>query len=154
MPMSIFFGTREMSFAVCIGAAHKRIIQTATSRARFNYRKLFGEAAFIMLFTLLTQVSHGKPPLSEIDDVRLPDLPDPLGFAAPFVGVAGDALIVAGGTNFPDAPPWNNGTKTWHDVAFVLPSAGGEWRKGFKLPRRVAYGIALTTKSGVVCIGG
>ncbi|SVD81223.1 uncharacterized protein METZ01_LOCUS434077, partial [marine metagenome] len=31
----------------------------------------------------------------------LPDLPDPIGVAGPFVGVHNDALIVAGGANFP-----------------------------------------------------
>ena len=31
----------------------------------------------------------------------LPDLPDPIGMAGPFVGVHNDALIVAGGANFP-----------------------------------------------------
>jgi N-acetylneuraminate epimerase len=152
--MSTYFGTRETSFTVCIGAARDGTIRTATSRSRFNYRKLLREAAFIMLFSLLTQVAFGKSPLSEIDAARLPDLPDPIGFAAPFVGVAGDALIVAGGTNFPDAPPWKNGTKTWHDEAFVLPSANDQWRKGFKLSHRNAYGTSLTTKAGMLCIGG
>ena len=31
----------------------------------------------------------------------LPDLPDKIGMAGPFVGVRNDALIVAGGANFP-----------------------------------------------------
>jgi N-acetylneuraminate epimerase len=152
--MSIHFGTRGKSLAACSGAAHIGIILTTTSLARFNCRKLVAEAAVTMLFTLLSHVSHGAPPLSVIEASRLADLPDPYGFAAPFVGVAGDALIVAGGTNFPDAPPWKNGTKTWHDEAFVLPSTSDQWRTGFKLSHRAAYGISLTTNAGVLCIGG
>ncbi len=35
----------------------------------------------------------------------LPDLPDPIGVAGPFVGVHNDALIVAGGANFPFITP-------------------------------------------------
>src|SRR5438128_828532 len=50
----------------------------------------------------------------------LPDLPNPVGVAGPFVGVFNDALIVAGGANFPEAPPWRGGKKTWHDAVYVL----------------------------------
>lgn len=50
----------------------------------------------------------------------LPDLPDPVGVAGPFVGISDDALIVAGGANFPDAPPWQGGKKMWHDKIHVL----------------------------------
>jgi len=50
----------------------------------------------------------------------LPPIPDPVGVAAPFAGVSGGALIVAGGANFPDRPPWQGGTKVWHDAVWVL----------------------------------
>ena len=38
---------------------------------------------------------------------ELPELPDQLGVAGPFAGVHNDALIVAGGANFPK-PVWDN----------------------------------------------
>ena len=41
----------------------------------------------------------------------LPPLPDPIGFAGAFAGVADGALLVAGGANFPDLPPWDKGKK-------------------------------------------
>lgn len=85
---------------------------------------------------------------------KLPDLPNTVGVAGPFVGVAGDALVVAGGTNFPDAPPWSGGTKTWHDTMFVLPAPDGQWQEGFQLPKKLAYGVSITTDDGLVCIGG
>ena len=110
-------------------------------------------ATLTMLLSLISRLSDGAPTKS-IAAERLADLPNTQGVAAPYVGISGNALIVAGGTNFPDAPPWENGTKTWHDEAYVLPSPQALWLQGFKLPHRMAYGISLTTKSGMLCIGG
>ena len=50
----------------------------------------------------------------------LPPIPDPNGFASPFAGVSYGALIVAGGSNFPDKKPWEGGTKVWYDSVFAL----------------------------------
>jgi len=85
---------------------------------------------------------------------QLPALPDPVGFAAPFAGVSGKALIVAGGANFPNGMPWEGGKKIWHDSIFVLSDPKGKWKTGFKLAEPKAYGISITTKDGLVCIGG
>ncbi|HVT27495.1 MAG TPA: kelch repeat-containing protein [Lacipirellulaceae bacterium] len=84
----------------------------------------------------------------------MPDLPTSLGLAGSFAGVSAGALIVAGGTNFPDAPPWKHGTKTWHDTAYVLTSPESKWQEGFKLPRPLAYGVSITIDRGLLCIGG
>jgi len=96
---------------------------------------------------------------------QLPDLPpapgqkSQFGLAGAFAGVHGDALIVAGGANFPDSPPWEGGKKVWYgDVFVLLPGADGkpEWRTdaAWKLPRPIAYGVSVTTPEGVLCIGG
>lgn len=85
---------------------------------------------------------------------KLPPLPDALGFAGPFVGTSGDALIVAGGANFPEKPPWDGGKKIWYDTGFVLEKKSGQWQQVFKLPRLLGYGISVTTPDGIICIGG
>lgn len=85
---------------------------------------------------------------------RLPPLPDKEGFAAPFAGVSGGALIVAGGANFPGKRPWDGGKKEWTDAVFVLEKPGGKWVAGGKLPRPLAYGVSVTHGGGVVCVGG
>jgi N-acetylneuraminic acid mutarotase len=85
---------------------------------------------------------------------QLPDIPDRTGFAAPFAGVSGDALIVAGGANFPDAMPWDGGKKVWYDSVFVLEQPHGEWKKVSKLPGPLGYGVSFTTANGVLCAGG
>jgi len=82
-----------------------------------------------------------------------------IGLAGPFVGVHHDALILAGGANFPDAPPWRGGTKVWWADAFVLVrDVDGTYAwtadPNHKLQRPLAYGAAVSTDSGVVCIGG
>lgn len=89
-----------------------------------------------------------------LDWRQLPSIPDPLGVAGPYAGVSGDALIVAGGANFPDKMPWEGGRKVWHDTAFVLDKTNGTWRGAFKLPKPLGYGVSVTTPDGVLCIGG
>ena len=86
---------------------------------------------------------------------RLPDLPDALGVAGPFVGASKGALIVAGGANFP-SPLWET-SKRWHDAIWVLREVDGAWqwaKDEATLPRRTAYGACVTAPEGVVCVGG
>lgn len=85
---------------------------------------------------------------------ELAPLPDAHGFAGSFAGVANGSLIVAGGANFPEAPPWDGGRKTWHDRVFILENPDGEWRQAAKLPGARGYGVSATLPEGVLCIGG
>src|SRR5438093_9315311 len=81
---------------------------------------------------------------------KLPPIPDPEGFAAPFAGVSGGALIVAGGANITGDKWADVFHKTWYDFAFVLEQPDGAWRTGFKLPHPLGYGVSITTRDGVV----
>ena len=84
----------------------------------------------------------------------LPDLPDELGVAGAFAGVHNDALIVAGGANFPK-PVWENGKAWLKEIYVLLKEEGGyRWRSGGQLPQPLAYGAAVSTPDGVVCMGG
>ena len=85
---------------------------------------------------------------------QLAPLPSKLGLAGAFVGVSGDALLVAGGANFPDKMPWDGGTKVWHDDVFVLEKPDGAWRTAGKLPQPLGYGVAVSHSRGLVCVGG
>jgi N-acetylneuraminic acid mutarotase len=84
----------------------------------------------------------------------LPALPDPLGFAGSYAGVSHGALVVAGGANFPDRPPWEHGTKTWYDIVYVLPHPNGAWQIAGRLPRPAGYGLSISVDDGVLLIGG
>lgn len=86
---------------------------------------------------------------------QLARLPEAEGLAGAYAGVSNGALIVAGGTNFPgNKRPWTNGTKTWYDKVYVLEQEGGNWKKAGTLPRPLGYGVALTCKDGLLCVGG
>ncbi len=85
---------------------------------------------------------------------ELPSLPDTPGLGGPFVGAFEGALVVAGGANFPDAPPWEGGGKVWYDDVYVLDEGADAWRLAGKLPAVRAYGRAVSTRFGVALLGG
>jgi cyclically-permuted mutarotase family protein len=128
----------------------------------------FGNVISVALMAGGFAVTHAAT--TEIKWSQLPPLPPfagqakQPGVASPFVGVHGDALIVAGGANFPDKMPWDGGAKVWWDTINVLENATGgthgeataRWVAGktFTLPRRLGYGVSVSTPEGVVCAGG
>ena len=93
-------------------------------------------------------------PIEMLKWSELHSLPNELGVAGPFAGVHNDCLIVAGGANFPQ-PIWES-EKKWYETIHVLQKQGDhyDWFDGGKLPRATGYGAAVSTKQGVVCIGG
>ena len=91
---------------------------------------------------------------SRLDWKRLPAIPDGEGFAGAFSGVSGGALVVAGGANVVGDRWANPLEKRWYDTLFVLENPAGPWCSGFKLPRPLGYGVSITTRHGIVCIGG
>ena len=85
---------------------------------------------------------------------ELPPLPDTPGFGGPFVGVHRGALVVAGGANFPDAVPWEGGTKAWYSGILVLEAGEGTWRDAGHLDGPRAYGAAVSLPQGIAILGG
>ena len=84
-----------------------------------------------------------------------PVIPDSDGFAGAFVGVSNNALLLAGGANFPgNKRPWTNGSKTWYDKIFALENPSSSWKLVGKLPKPTAYGISLTWENRMICLGG
>lgn len=122
----------------------------------------------LILFSLLVSISvcSFSQATEEVDNPKeylkwenLPALPDALGLAGHFVGVHNDAIIVAGGANFPK-PVWEN-EKKWRDKIWVMHreiSVNGdityEWIDAGELDYPVAYGASVSTDKGVICIGG
>ncbi len=98
--------------------------------------------------------TSAESPRAWLASEELPELPDDVGVAGPFVGVSNDALLVAGGANFP-RPVWER-EKQWHDAIHVLARVGTDWQwcDGGTLPRPIAYGAVVSTSAGVVCMGG
>lgn len=81
------------------------------------------------------------------------------GVAGPVAGISGNAMIVAGGANFPDGLPWNGGLKKYHAGIYifqrdekgdVLPGSYSRW----SLPQPVAYSANVSTPAGLIYAGG
>ena len=85
---------------------------------------------------------------------KLAPVPSTAGLGSPYAGVSEGALLVAGGANFPDAPPWAGGKKRWYDTVYALSEPQGRWREVGKLIRPMGYGVSVTAPGGVVCAGG
>ena len=85
---------------------------------------------------------------------KLPPLPNRGGLGGPYAGVSQGKLLVAGGANFPQAPPWEGGTKRWYDTVYALSELQGDWKAAGKLMRPMAYGVSATAPAGVICAGG
>ena len=119
-----------------------------------------------VLLTTLTAVPLKGKASEVLNWSALPELPPlegqaiQLGLAGAFSGIHNDALIIAGGANFP-RPVWES-NKVWHDDIYVLIKSGDSspdevtyrWITGFKFDKPIAYGSSVSTEHGVVCIGG
>jgi len=86
------------------------------------------------------------------------EIPNNTGLNGSFVGIHNDALIIAGGANFPESPVWEGGKKVWHNSIYVLEKneTTSHWihNDQLKLPKNLAYGYSISTPDGILCIGG
>ncbi|WP_211211954.1 sodium:solute symporter family transporter [Flexithrix dorotheae] len=126
--------------------------------------------SYSIIFHLFLLMSCCKPKVQSINQNNyftweefnnLPPAPgqnQQYGLAGMFAGVHNGALILAGGANFPDGKPWEGGSKKWWDDIYVLEKNGDKYQwysqKEFKLPFSLAYGVSISTKNGLWCIGG
>lgn len=117
------------------------------------------------LWFVLWQVAVAQQPLQE--DIRwsiAADLPAPIegGEQIGLAGVAGglhnNALLIAGGANFPDGMPWEGGIKKyWNPIYVLLKQADGTYTwhdRAFELPGPLAYSASVATDNGILLIGG
>lgn len=93
-------------------------------------------------------------PITDSNWHKLPPLPDAQGFAGSFAGVSNNTLLVAGGANFPDKKPWQGGKKRWYDTVYALEKPDGKWTVIGRLPRPLGYGVSVTHRHTLICIGG
>ena len=87
--------------------------------------------------------------------VDLPGIPDEAyakGVSAPFCGVVGDALVVAGGANFPDKSLLEGGAKRVY--ADIWAYASGAWVNVGVLPDSTAYGATFAVDDALILAGG
>lgn len=117
-------------------------------------RAAFGVLAITSPWRVAT--AQGTPPQDISRWRELPPIPDPLGVAGPLAGAHDGTLLVAGGANFPDGPPWEGGMKVWHDTIYSLDldRPGAKWEVAGRLPKRLGYAVTLSFPEGIACFGG
>lgn len=80
------------------------------------------------------------------------------GLAGAISGMVQNRLVIAGGANFPDALPWEGGTKTYYTDIFtwgIDSKSTLEFQNTpGQLPYKVAYPAVATTTHGIVFAGG
>lgn len=79
------------------------------------------------------------------------------GVAGAVIGSHGTHLLVAGGADFPDGPPWQGGAKFYHDRIHIFEKKGDRLTKkqiNATLPEKIAYSASCSTPQGVCYAGG
>lgn len=79
------------------------------------------------------------------------------GVSAPFAGIIGNHLVVAGGCNFPDLPAAEGGAKKFYSHIYSIENpldTLSKWKIVGELPYEVAYGVGISVPEGLICIGG
>lgn len=111
-----------------------------------------------MLAIAFSVAEAKSPPL--MTNKLVAEFPE-MGVAGPLTGISNDALIVAGGANFPDGAPWGNpaGKKVSHQTIRVLTRDAKSgiclWaEQTWELPKPLGYSACVSEKSGVICVGG
>ncbi|MBQ9653075.1 MAG: hypothetical protein IJV32_02500 [Bacteroidales bacterium] len=93
--------------------------------------------------------------MNTIETTQLPPIPDAAyakGVSAPFCGVIGETLVVAGGANFPGKSLLEGGAKRVY--ADIWAFSDGRWSHAGVLPDSTAYGATFQVPGGLVFAGG
>src|SRR5688500_5259431 len=117
---------------------------SATMKKRYHHILLV-----ILLMVPVIKSFGDTPPQPYLQWSQLPAVPDQVGFAGSIAGVSNGALLVAGGSNFPNGgTPWNGGAKAWYDKVYVLEQPNAQWKEAGRLPRPLGYAVSLTWRDG------
>ena len=80
------------------------------------------------------------------------------GLAGSVAGMHQNGLVLAGGSNFDKAMPWEGGKKLYHDAIFMLKKEADSsfrWEQvAWRLPEPMAYSACVSTEKGIVSLGG
>ena len=100
----------------------------------------------------------GQTRLSFREVATLPHVagqPNP-GVAGAFAGFSNGVLLVAGGANFPDGPPWQGGRKVWQPAVYVLDTQNEtpRWLATQTLPHPIGYGASVSYQDALLLVGG
>ena len=110
----------------------------------------------VLSVMLLSSVVRANEALEWKELPELPPAPGKVsqpGLAGAFAGVHNDALIVAGGANFPDGLPWSkladgsSPKKIYHKEIYALQKSGPWTISDVKLPSGYSYGVSIQPRT-------
>ncbi|WP_417361696.1 sodium:solute symporter family transporter [Galbibacter sp.] len=128
-------------------------------QALFNCRSGFLAKYKLNLLWLLVSFFMLNGMAQELNVQQLASLPgiekegNSLGYAGMYGGKVGDLILAMGGANFPNALPWEGGTKVWSDHILILKDQTWTLSKN-TLPSALGYGASVSLDNGILCIGG
>ena len=94
-----------------------------------------------------------KTETMKVTDLKpIPDAAYAKGVSAPFCGVVGETLVVAGGANFPDKSLLEGGAKRVY--ADIWAYVSDEWVHAGLLPDSTAYGATFAVDDALILAGG
>ena len=107
----------------------------------------------IMIAALASSLAACNTETMKVTELKpIPDAAYAKGVSAPFCGVVGDALVVAGGANFPDKSLLEGGAKRVY--ADIWAYGAGEWVHAGALPDSTAYGATFAVDDALILAGG
>lgn len=138
------------------------------SQLKRYYMKRIYSASVFSLFLLIMGINsactrQNTKEMKRISWQRMSDVPSEdgdfgKGVSALFAGIHQGKLILAGGCNFPGIPAADGGKKVFYKSIYAADVVSSdsvfEWKKVGDLPVCAAYGVSLSTPSGLVCVGG
>ena len=120
------------------------------------FRKNISVICVVIAF-MLSLTDAGATECKKETSARLP-LENGRGVAAAFIGTSSDAVIIAGGSDFPDAFPWEGGKKFYSDAIWLLKKSSAGYEcvavDGARLPRPLAGGVSASLNGSLYCFGG
>ena len=107
----------------------------------------------IMMAALASCLAACNTETMKVTELKpIPDAAYAKGVSAPFCGVVGDALVVAGGANFPDKSLLEGGAKRVY--ADIWAYEAGDWVHAGLLPDSTAYGATFAVDDALILAGG
>lgn len=101
---------------------------------------------------MLVAAACSQPMLKITELPPIPDAAYAKGVSAPFCGLVGETLVVAGGANFPDKSLLEGGAKRVYKDVWAF--SDGTWTHAGELPDSTAYGATFQVSDGLVFAGG
>lgn len=121
-------------------------------------RKLL--AALLVLLTLapILRTTASEITVRTAGALSTPTDRDDPGVAGAFIGAVGDRIVVAGGSDFPQAAPWEGGVKrfvkTIRLLTFSADTCTCRLLAATELPAGIAHGCSAVAGGRLYCFGG